>query len=710
MAALYMSSEAIADTDGAREQDRLSPIVITATRIRNAVADESSLQKLTQPIVDTPQSISTISTEDLADRGITNLNDALRMVPGISLGAGETSWQGNNVYLRGFTTRNDMFVDGQRDYGYYYRDPFNSQSVEVLKGPSSILFGRGSTGGVINEVSKIPTLDPELSGTGTLSTSDIRRATVDLDSPVSALGAGAAFRLNLMGHHSEVADRDTAKSDRWGVAPSLALGLGTPTRMLVSYLHQSAKDVPDYGIPWFHGRPAPVDRANFYGFASDYLNTNVNIVTARFEHDWSESLTLSSQARYSHDTRNFRTTEAAVPAGTAAATPISAITVSRNEFQGFSTDTFLQEQTNLVARFATGLLSHALVAGVEFGRESSEPTYITNVGVPGTNLAHPPEQTYTVAQSYTRLTADTIAKTVGIYALDTIEFGPHWQIMGGVRWDRFDADYTSTGYSPQRAVISNANVNHVDQAFSYRGALVYTLGRGGSVYASFGTSFDPSAAGVESLISSARALAQANLNLDPEKNRSYEVGTKWSLVDGRLLLTGAVFRLEKYNARVPDPTLPGFNILGGDQRVNGIETELVGHLTDAWQLRVSYTYLDSKVTRSTPRGPLLGAPLTITPRNSSAVWTEYQLTKPLEVGIGAAQASSRLGQDTAASYEVAAGYVVFNAMAKYVFSTKTVLQLNVNNLTNKYYLDQLHSFHVVPGEGFMAQLSVTVKY
>jgi len=709
LAAVYVPSKVVAETAADREQDRLSLIVVTATRIRNYVAEEPSLQKLTQPIVDTPQSISTVSAEELADRGIANMNDALRMVPGISLGAGETSWQGNNFYLRGFTTRDDMFVDGQRDYGYYYRDPFNSQNVEVLKGPSSILFGRGSTGGVINEVSKFPTLDPQLSGTGTLSTSDIRRATIDLDSPVSAAGASSAFRLNLMAHHSEVADRDNAKSDRWGVAPSLALGLGSPTRMLVSYLHQSANDVPDYGIPWFKGKPAPVDRTNFYGFSSDYLKTAVNIVTARFEHDFSESLTLSSQARYSHDTRDFRITEAAVSAGTAATTPVSAITVSRNEFQGNSTDTFLQDQTDVVARFATGSVSHSLAAGVEFGRESSEPTYIANVGVPGTNLAYPPEQTYSVAQSYTRLTADTIARTVGIYALDTIEFSTHWQIMGGVRWDRFDADYRSTGYSPQGAIKSSTKVNHVDQAFSYRGALVYTLGRG-SVYASVGTSFDPSAEGIESLISSGRSVTQANLDLAPEKNRSYELGTKWSLVDGRVLLTGAVFRLEKYNARVPDPTTPGFNILGGAQHVNGIETELMGHLTDVWELRASFTYLNSKVTRSTPGGPLLGAPLTITPRNSSAVWTEYHLTKPLEVGIGAVQASSRLGQDTAASYEVARGYVVFNAMAKYVFSPKTVLQLNVNNLTNRYYLDQLHPFHAVPGEGFMAQMSVTVKY
>jgi catecholate siderophore receptor len=660
-------------------------------------------------MVDTPQSITTITGEDLRDLGVTNLNDALRTVPGISLGAGEYSYQGNNLILRGFTTRDDMFVDGQRDYGYYYRDPFDSQDIEVLKGPSSILFGRGSTGGVIDGVSKFPTLTPLLAGTGTVSSSDVRRATLDLGSPVPALGAGDAFRLNLMADHSAVADRATTQSDRWGVAPSLALGLGTPTRVLVSYYHQTENDVPDYGIPWFNNRPAPVDRSNFYGFSGDYLDTDVNLVSARFEHDFGPSMTLSSQARYSRDTRDFRLTEAIVPSGTPASTPIQNITVSRNEFQGYSTDTFYQDQTELTARFATGVLSLALVTGIEVGRESPEPTYITNAGVPGTNLADPTAQNYSDLQSYPRLKADTVANTVGIYGLDTVEFGRHWQLMGGIRWDRFDAHYDSTGYSPTGTVAANTHLDHLDQAFSYRGAIVYTPSRSGSIYVSTGTSFDPSAEGIESLISSGRTLAQANINLAPEKNRAYELGSKWSLPGG-LLLTGALFRIEQYNTRVPDPTEPGFNTLGGDERVDGAEIAAVGRLTSAWSLRASYTYMDSKVIRSTPGGPLLGAPLTITPRNSSAVWIEYQLTTPLEIGAGALQMSSRLGQDTAASYEVAPGYVIFNAMAKYQFSTQTTLQLNVDNLTNRYYIDQLHPFHVIPGEGCMAQLALYVHY
>lgn len=707
VATLLAPALARAATDHKPDSGQLQKVTISATQVRDLAKLDSSLQKLTQPLIDTPQSIITVPEKTLADQGATNLNEALRMVPGISLGAGETSWQGNNLYLRGFTTRDDMFVDGQRDYGYYYRDPFDDERIEVLEGPSSILFGRGTTGGVINEVTKSPILDPFAVATATLGSAEMRRITADVDSPVSWLGTGAAFRLNAMAHHSKTADRDGGESDRWGLAPSLALGLGTPTRFLLNYLHESDKEVPDYGIPWFNGRPAPVRRANFYGFASDYLETVVDAVTMRLEHDFSDSVSLSSQARYSHDTRRFRTSEAVVPTGTPATTPIESITVSRNEFGGFSADTFAELQTNLVDRFDTGWISHALVTGFELAQESPKPTYITNTGVPGTSLANPPAQTYSVVDSYPALTASAVAKTAGLYTLDTLQWA-HWQLLAGVRWDRFAANYDSTKYSPQGTEIAYTHVYQPDDDFSYRGALVYTLGKEGSVYLAAGTSFDPSAEGIESLVSSGRALAQSNENLEPEKNRSYELGTKLSF-DNRLLLTASIFRLEKLNARVPDPSLPGFDVLGGDQRVDGAQIQAIGNLTPAWSVQASYSYLDSKVIRTAHGGPMLGAPLTTTPLNSSALWAEYRVSHRTVLGFGAVQASSRLGQDTAASYEVAPGYVVLDAMAKYLLLPGTSVQLNLDNLANRVYYDQLHTFHVVPGAGFTVQLSLTVK-
>jgi catecholate siderophore receptor len=713
LAALNMPALAFsqaATTEGAAA-DRLHQVVVSAKRMNDNGANNLALDKLTQPLLDTPQSISSLSDTDLSDQGVTDLAAALRAAPGITLGAGETSFQGDNPYLRGFPTKDDMYVDGERDFGYYYRDPFDDERVEVLEGPSSILFGQGSTGGVINQVSKSPTLEPLLAGTAAVGTDDLQRATLDLDAPLTQLGDGAAFRVNLLGDHYGVADRDDVHGDRWGAAPSLALGLGTPTRFELSYFHQTSHDIPDLGIPWFHGSPAQVRRSNFYGFTSDYLDTDVNIVTARIEHDLSDSMTLSSQLRYSSDNREFRETEADIPKGTPADTPVTDITVERNavpSLQGNGASTLLDDQTDLMTQFATGAVTHAIVTGFELTREQSSATYFNDVGVPSTSLAYPTMPAYSVTESYAALSESTDVKTAGIFGLDTLQWG-NWQVMAGGREDLFDAPYASAHYSATGLIPSDTNADQVNRIFSYRGAVVYKPAPNGSIYALTGTSFDPSAEGVISLISSGRGLAQANLNTDPEKTHTYEVGSKWQLADNRLMMTGALFRTEKFNARVPNPDDPAFNIVGGDERVDGAQVEAKGYLTPALDIDASYTYLASEVMRTTTGGPLLGAPLTNAPRNASSVQLEYQIAQPLQIGFGALQASSQLGQDTAASYEVAPGYVVWNAMAKYSFSPKIVVQLNLDNLTDRNYIEEVHPFHVVPGEGFVAMLSIRVR-
>ncbi len=691
--------------------DRPHEVVVTAQRLNYHGANELALDRLTQPLVDTPQSVSSVSAADLSDQGVTDLNGALRMVPGITLGAGESNWQGNNPYLRGFPVRDDLFVDGQRDFGSYYRDPFNDEQIVVLEGPSSILFGHGSTGGVINQVSKSPGLEALLAGTATMGTDDLQRGTLDVDSPLATLGAGAALRVNLMGEHYAVADRDVVHGSRWGVAPSLALGLGTPTRLEVNYFHQTGHDIPDLGIPWFAGRPAAVGRGNFYGFSSDYLDTDVNMFTTRFEHDFSDSTTLSSQLRYSSDSRQYRMTEADIPKGIPPTTPVTQITVARNAFpafQGAGSSTFWDNQTDLTTHVSTGAIRHAIVTGFEVSREAPHTTYFNDVGVPGTNLAFPVMPPYSVAQSYRALVTHTVAKTAGVYGLDTLEWG-NWQVMAGAREDLFDSPYTSAHYSAGVAVLSQTDADQVNRIFSYRVAVVYKPARNGSLYAMTGTSFDPSAEGIASVVSAGRALAQAYLNLDPEKTRTYEIGSKWQLADDRLLLTGALFRQEMLNARVPDPTNPEFDTLGGDERVDGGQVSATGRLTRALDVEASYTYLDSRVIRTATGGPLLGAPLTNAPRNASSLWLKYRITAPLEIGVGGLQASSQLGQDTAAAYLGAPGYVVWNAMAMYEFSRKLLVQLNLNNLTDKYYFAQVHPFHVIPADGFVALLSVTVR-
>ncbi|WP_343611007.1 TonB-dependent siderophore receptor [Novosphingobium sp.] len=665
--------------------------------------DEPALAKLTQPVIDTPQMIAITGRQEIEDRAATSLSDVFRNSSGIAMGAGESSWQGTNLTLRGFNARNDMYLDGMRDFGSYTRDPFDLEEVEVLQGPSSILFGRGSTGGVVNQVSKAPTLKGFLKAEGTGGTDSMLRGTVDLDAPVKALGEGTAFRLNVMGHSQEVTGRDQVQYRRFGVAPSIAFGLGTANRLTLSYLHQSEDDVPDYGLPYLLGSPAPVARSNYYGFGSDFLKTWADVLTAKYEHDFSANVTLRDQIRYASYERRWRDTEPqTITTGVTAATPLANIQVTRALQGGHSRETMLQNQMDLLARFKTGGIEHNLAAGWEIGPESSKPTYDNGINMPAASLLSPNESQAFTGTEFPRVSVSTTAFTLGAYLIDTIKLGSHWQVSGGVRWDRFDSHYVAQYYSNVAATLgqptTSQNVHEVDSKPSWRGSLVYKPVPNGTVYFDYSTSFNPSAEAL-SQITAVRSLNTGNIGLKPEENETFELGTKWNLLANALQLQTAVFREDKTNARVPDPTNAAANILAGDQRVDGGEIEIAGNITKAWQFNASYTHLIGKTVRSVTGGPAVGSPLFNVPRDSLALWSSYQLTHRLQIGGGMNYQSRRFASPTTTPWTSIPGYTTFDAMAKYQLSDHIRFQVNVKNLTDKYYYDQLHGFHVIPGEG-----------
>ena len=259
--------------------------------VTSAVTDEVSLSKFTEPLLTTAQSVTVVPQFVVKDEGVTTLRDTLRNVPGISLAAGEAGAQGDNLTIRGFTARNDIFLDGIRDFGSYFRDAFNYEQVEALEGPAGIEFGRGSTGGVINQESKVPTVQQFLHVETQFGTDKTRRVTADMNKPVLGVLGGSAVRLNVMGQVSGVAGRDFAEVRRWGVAPSVSIGLNTKTRATLSYVHLQENDTPDYGLPWFNNTTAPgAIRHNYYGFPNNnYLQTNDDILTLKVEHEFSPS-------------------------------------------------------------------------------------------------------------------------------------------------------------------------------------------------------------------------------------------------------------------------------------------------------------------------------------------------------------------------------------------------------------------------------------
>jgi catecholate siderophore receptor len=673
--------------------------------------DVSGLLKLTVPLIDVAQSINTISAQEMQDRAVMDLNTALHTVPGVTIGAGEFRSIGTSPTIRGFVARTDMFMDGIRDYGDYYRDPFNLEAIEVLEGPAGVVFGRGSTGGVIEQDSKLPKLQPLIAGTLTGGTDSTRRATIDVNEPLTSLGEGAALRINFMGHKAMVSDRNVVDTSRYGIAPSFSLGLGTPTRMTLAYFRQYNNDIPDYGLPYLGALPAPVPRDNYYGFRDDYMHTETDVVTFKVEHDLFDAITIQNQARYARYSRDFRFTEPLIAATVPASTPLNAVTVSRNDNTGRSVDSMLWDQLTVTFRWSIGAIDNTSVAGVEGGHERATPEFDNSSGVHSSPLLNPNENLdFTATSTFPRYKTHLTANSLAPFVIDTVKLGEHWEATLGLRYDHFAVDYNDANFSSTvpGVIVKTDHIEHTDNMGSYRGALTYKPAANGSVYLAVGTSFNPSAEDL-SLISSSRSFSLNNANLDPEKNRTYELGTKWAVIDSHLNLSAAIFRLEKENARVPDPSNVLLNILGGSQRVDGAELRAEGQVTSKWRIDAGYEYLDGKQTGSAKGAAPVGSPLMNTPKHAFTLWNVYQVLPRFEVGGGSRFVSSQYTQNVP-PIKIVPQFWTFDAMSKYAFTPNVAAQLNVNNLTNRYYYDQLHFFHVVPGPGRTALLSVTVRF
>jgi catecholate siderophore receptor len=699
------------ETDQPPTARKLDELVVTG--IRPLLGDKIPLKAQ-----DTPQSVNVVTDKLLRAQGVTRLEDALKNVPGVTLNAGEGAARGDTINIRGFSAFNDFFLDGVRDAAVYVRDPFNLDSIEVLKGPSATLFGRGSTGGAVNQVSKAPTLDPLYAVTADVGTNDEYRGVVDIDQPV---GPSAAFRLNVMGESSHVARRDDVRNRHWGVAPEFSFGVGEPITVTLSYLHLQENDVPDSGIPFVNGAPAPVDPSNFYGLTSDHAISRVDIATLRIKHEFNDSITVADTLRYGayafnyqFDAPNFGSVASGGQGAPAPGVPLASILVGRDSPSSSGTQTNLTEQLDLTARFATGPVRHTLVAGAELARQTNDldsynnPFNSNNNWIPETSLLNPDPSQIRPAQPVSK-TQRTTADSEAVYLTDTMSIGAHLDLIAGVRLDRFAADYRQTSLSTG-AVLA---LSHVDVVPSPRVALVYKPAPWESLYLSYGTSFDPSA--------EALTLTTATANLGPVKATTYEAGSKSSLLDGGLLLTGAIFHTEVDNAQVNDPENPTQTILQGNERVQGVELGATGHVGDRFEITAGYTYLDG-VTSGTmgKTAPVLAYDNALIPnlaRNAANLWAEYDITKPWEVGLGVNYLGNRVGNIVApgTAPAIVPSYVVWSAMTSYRVNDGVTLQVNVINLFNTLYYDNVYftsasENHVIPGAGRSARFTIRATF
>lgn len=684
-----------------RENDIILELrVSTSVDVTETVAvPQVSSPRYTSSLRDIPQTISIVNSAVIQQQGATTLRDVLRNVPGVTLTAGEGGVPaGDNITIRGNSARNDIFIDGSRDISAQSRDPFNMEQVEVTKGPTSVVNGRGSAGGTLNLVSKVPTLAHSVGGSFAFGNADTRRGSIDINTPVGFLGERTGFRLNGLYHVGGVPGRnDAVRNDRWGFAPALTFGLGTRTRLTLQYYKLKQSNVSDYGIPWvgatnvplaaYVNQPVPVPRETFYGLANRDLEfLNQDSATVRFEHEFSDNLTIRNQLRYGRAGRNSIATPASF------ASPTTSTAITRQLRSWVAQDNIWDNQTDLTARFRTGSIEHAVNIGAAF---SSERNLRTNRSGPNmlTTLLNPyPYDYYDNSQIVTTgARGDITAKTQAGWAFDTVRlFNDHLELMGGVRFERFAAHGQNTTPAPVNQVVNMPNV---------RAGATYKPVRAGSIYFSYGTSQSPSLEGL--------SYGTSNTSIPPEKTNNMEAGVKWDFVGGRVLGQMALFRVAKDNARTPGvlPTDPP-QVLAGTQVSKGVELSLTGAVTRNLRVLGSYTLIDARIEKSNTPAEV-GRYFINTPRNSASVWATYSKGK-ISAGLGPRWVGRRFANNL--NTQVVDAYWTVDMMVGYTYNSHLDMRFNLSNLNDAYYFDRISGGRVIPGQARTALFATNVRF
>lgn len=772
-----MSADANAAPDSADARDTAQ---LESVTVEGHAALQGSSSKLTAPLLDTPQQITIVPQKVISEQNLLNLRDILSTLPGITFGAGEGGGgYGDSINLRGFTGSNDLTVDGVRDSAQYTRsDPFDLDRVELVNGANSAYSGSGSVGGSVNLVSKTPHVGDRTMISAGAGTDGYERVTVDANQQV---GDTTALRLNVMAHENDVPGRDVENFQRWGIAPSIAIGLGTDTSITLSYFHQHDDNVPQYGVPTFKGDILQgVDREAYYGYRNfDMQQIRADALTSVIQHNFSNDFSLHNLTRAQKVTQfslvdppqgTFCLPDNLTPAGTPCTLnpgTILEIVVPPDMYMPSgprgnirdTTNKILHSQTDLTGNFNTGAIAHTLVTGVSLSHESysleggsqyrnadGTNPYAAPGYFPFTPIGDP--DSFFTGASHRALTSKVEGDldNAAAYAFDNLKFGDHWQLNVGARLERNDADATTAIVklytAPTVAVPNpdNTNIGHVtganvpannsDSLFSYRAGLVYKPADNASVYVAYSNSRTPSAASVNGSCTVTSTTGTANCDVDPETAINVELGAKWDLFDGRLSLTGSVFRNDRQNYRVADPGNPdnpaGQQTLDGRARVDGVLLGASGNLTEHWALYANYSHLKSKVLQGASNfvadaghDYTNGDPLLSTPENALSLWTTVDISQAWQVGYGATYVSSyAVSQHSVTNpngaLNMVDSYLTQRAMVSYRINRNLGLQLNVNNLFDEKYLTRVRTSGDIawgtPGDARSAVLTATYAF
>ena len=683
--------------------------------------------KLRAEARDIAQSVTVVNKELMQAQGANSLAEALRNVSGITLSATEGGRIGNNINLNGFSAKNDIYLDGFRDRGQYFRDTFALDSIEVLMGPSSMLFGRGSTGGVVNQVSKKPTLKESSEIQGSVTSTGLVRSTFDVNNPLSE---NAAVRVLGMAQAGDGSTRDLTLKKDAGLAATLKLGINTPTEITLSALLQSNNDMVDVGILSTNGAPH-IDRNWAYGLQDDRTISKIASVNALVEHRLSNDTTWRNNFQANGVRTDVRATIpkvigtissagfTALPLEVWTTMPLNQLAVMTQSRDREITDYSVFNQTELVTKWTSGAVEHQLIAGVEVGHDGYTNQYYgrqgqcagvplnkpnsTTVNTTCVSLLHPANgATPATMTQFKGNLAGGSANTYAAYINDTMQMGAHFKLLGGLRYDRFIGSYTNSINASNTA--GNTKLAGASQAVGFtsvRLGVMYQPDDVQSYYLSYGNSFNPS---LEEMTGTT-----GQQNLAPEKNASTELGGKWQFTNKSVDASAAVFQIKKENAR--NLISVGEYDLVGQIRVNGFRTGLAGRINKQWQMALNYTYLDAKIVEATDTSK--GKVPLNTPKNSLSSWVTYQMSPAWEVGGGAVYMSERfINPINSAS---AGGYTRWDATIAYN-QPRYSIRLNVLNLTDKFYLDELAQAReisggrVVPAAGRTAMLSFAYRF
>ena len=690
LAGATFASPALADAGALEQQDRdylPTDIVVKGQRADDYGTDDgSTATKTPTPLIDVPQAVSFITEDQLEDQAVHQLNDALRYVPGISMETGEG--HRDEVFIRGQESTADFYIDGLRDDAQYYRSLYNIERIEVLKGANALIFGRGAGGGAINRVAKRAEFQSAISGEASVDSFGAFALLADVNQPVSD---ALALRLNATYEEFDN-DRDFYEGRFIGVSPTLTAALGTGTTLIASYTYDNDERVTDRGVPSLGTGPLTGYDSTFFGDRDfNFAEAEVHIARARIEHDFNGGLSANASVQFADYDKAYQNIVPSGTDGTIVRLGGYRDTTERRNWIG---------QANAIWEAGTGNIESTLLFGVEVSSQDTQnarQTVSFDDGDPMTDDDNVTDLAdVIVIPSYTlnptSRSRDSQLSTVSFYAQEQLQIGEYIELVGGLRWDRFDLETLN--------IITGEEGDRVDEKFSPRAGLIVKPTPDLSLYASYAESFLPQA-GDQFLL-----LSQQDEGLKPEKFTSYEVGAKWAPLDN-VLVSAAIFRLERSNIRAEDPLNPEVTLLAGKSRAEGFEIGAVGEVTDFWKANLGYTYLDGKLLNDNNFGDA-GQRLQQLPRHSVSAWNRFDFTDNIGVGLGVIHQSEQFASFS--NNVVLPSYWRVDAAAYYTVNDRLTFQLNVENLFDEDYYPSAHGDNnIQPAEPLSARIGVRIE-